>query len=75
MVVDLDLLEAALREAADAVEGRDLEGIVADVVTVEVFARWLHGRLAAALAPLPGVDLAVRIWENPVAFGGYAAPL
>jgi 6-pyruvoyltetrahydropterin/6-carboxytetrahydropterin synthase len=73
MVVDLDVLDAALRSAADAVEDRDLEDVVAEVVTVEVFARWLHDRLAAALSP--GVHLGVRVWENPVAYGGYAAPL
>ena len=75
MVVDLDLLDEALRGAAEAVADRDLEGVVAEVVTVEVLARGLHGRLAAALAPLPGVHLGVRVWENPVAYGGYAAPL
>jgi len=73
MVVDLDVLDEALRAAADAVADRDLEDVVADVVTVEVFARWLHDRLATALAS--GVHLAVRVWENPVAYGGYAAPL
>jgi hypothetical protein len=44
-------------------------------VTVEVFARWLHDELAAALGPLPAATLAVRIWESPDAFGGYTAPL
>jgi hypothetical protein len=56
----------------------DLEKIQptdADAVTVEVFARWLHGELAGALGTLPGVTLAVRVWESPTAFGGYAAPL
>jgi 6-pyruvoyltetrahydropterin/6-carboxytetrahydropterin synthase len=78
MVVDLDLLDRALRDAAAQVDGADLEGIRpadAPAVTVEVFARWLHGQLAAALGRLPGVTLAVRIWESPVAFGGYTASL
>jgi 6-pyruvoyl-tetrahydropterin synthase len=76
MVVDLDLLDDALRGAAGQVEGADLEKIVdAEAVTVEVFARWLHGRLAAALGRLPGATLAVRIWETPEAFGGYTAAL
>jgi hypothetical protein len=44
-------------------------------VTVEVFARWLHGQLAAALGRQPGATLAVRVWESPVAFGGYTASL
>jgi 6-pyruvoyltetrahydropterin/6-carboxytetrahydropterin synthase len=76
MVVDLDLLDEALRNTASQVDGTDLETVVpADAVTVEVFARWVHDRLAAALGGLPGVTLAVRVWENPVAFGGYTASL
>ena len=76
MVVDLDLLDDALRSAAAQVADVDLETVVlAEAVTVEVFARWLHDRLAAALGTLPGVTLAVRVWESPVAFGGYTASL
>jgi 6-pyruvoyl-tetrahydropterin synthase len=78
MVVDLDLLGQALRNAAAQVDGADLETIQpagAEAVTVEVFARWLHGQLAAALGRLPGVTLAVRVWESPVAFGGFTSSL
>jgi 6-pyruvoyltetrahydropterin/6-carboxytetrahydropterin synthase len=78
MVVDLDVLDRALREAAAHVDGADLERIrppEALAVTVEVFARWLHGQLADALGRLPGATLAVRVWENPDAFGGYTAQL
>jgi 6-pyruvoyl-tetrahydropterin synthase len=78
MVVDLDLLDQALRDAAAQVEDADLETIQpadAAAVTVEVFARWLHAQLAAAVGPLPGVTLAVRVWESPVAFGGYTSSL
>lgn len=78
MVVDLDLLDQALRDAAALVDGADLERIRpadAEAVTVELFARWLHGQLAAALGPQPAVTLAVRVWESSVAFGGYTAPL
>ena len=78
MVVDLDLLDAALRAAAGDVAGTDLEGIVCPdsaPATVEVFARWLHGRLAGALGPLPGCELSVRVWESESAYGGYARPL
>ncbi|HLZ37522.1 MAG TPA: 6-carboxytetrahydropterin synthase [Mycobacteriales bacterium] len=78
MVVDLDVLDAALRATAGAVDGADLDELIGGVVgapavTVELFARWVHARLAAALAPLPGAVLAVRVWESAVAFGGYAA--
>jgi 6-pyruvoyltetrahydropterin/6-carboxytetrahydropterin synthase len=76
MVVDLDLLDEALRRAAAQVEDKDLEPIAgAEAVTVEVFARWLHEQLADALGALPGATLAVRVWEDPDAFGGYTAPL
>ncbi len=76
MVVDLDLLDGALQDAAAQVDGVDLETVVpAEAVTVEVFARWLHGQLSAALGPVPGATLAVRIWESPVAFGGYTSSL
>jgi 6-pyruvoyltetrahydropterin/6-carboxytetrahydropterin synthase len=76
MVVDLDLLEGALRATAAQVAGANLEDVVdADAVTVEVFAWWLHRELAGALGPLPEVTLAVRVWESAAAFGGYTAPL
>ena len=76
MVVDLDLLDRALRDAAAEVDGVDLEKVVdAEAVTVEVFARWVHEQLTAALGRLPGTTLAVRVWEDPVAFGGYTAAL
>ena len=76
MVVDLDLLAGALKETADTVDGADLEAVVqAEAVTVEVFARWVHDRLATALGPLAGATLAVRVWESPEAFGGYTSTL
>jgi 6-pyruvoyltetrahydropterin/6-carboxytetrahydropterin synthase len=80
MVVDLDLLDRALREIAETVDDADLDQVVApeigaEAVTVEVFARWLHDQLARRLQPLPGLTLAVRVWESAVAFGGYAAAL
>lgn len=80
MVVDLDALDAALRAAASEVDGGDLDRVIGGSpggagVTVESFAAWLHERLASPLGPLPGGVLAVRVWESPVAFGGYTAPL
>jgi len=76
MVCDLDVLEAALTELTSRVEGRNLEEIRpagAEAVTVEVFARWVHDSLSPAVAAAGGETLAVRVWENPVAFGGYHA--
>ncbi|HKA68625.1 MAG TPA: 6-carboxytetrahydropterin synthase [Actinomycetes bacterium] len=80
MVIDLDALDGALREIAGTIDGGDLDQIVAPetgarAVTVEIFARWVHDRLTRLLAPMPGLTLAVRVWESPVAFGGYLAVL
>jgi len=47
----------------------------AAAVTVEVFARWVHDSLAPAVAAAGGEALAVRVWETPIAFGGYHARL
>jgi 6-pyruvoyl-tetrahydropterin synthase len=76
MVCDLDVLDAALADVADRLRDADLEAIRppdAEAVTVEVFARWLHGTLAGPVAESGGQHLAVRVWESPVAFGGYQA--
>ena len=78
MVCDLDVLDAALASAADHVRDADLDVIrpaEAEAVTVEVFARWLHGRLVDAVQAGGGDVLAVRVWESPTAFGGYRAPV
>jgi 6-pyruvoyltetrahydropterin/6-carboxytetrahydropterin synthase len=76
MVVDLDVVDAALREAVAAIEGKDLDSIrppEAEAVTVELLAQWFHARLADAIAAAGGEALAVRVWESPTAFGGYRA--
>jgi 6-pyruvoyl-tetrahydropterin synthase len=75
MVCDLDLLEAALSDLTARVEDKDLEDAIqppgAGAITVEVFARWTHETLASAVRQAGGETLAVRVWESPVAFGGY----
>ena len=76
MVCDLDVLEAALAGLTSRLEGRNLEEIRpagAEAVTVEVFARWVHDSFSPAVAAAGGETLAVRVWETPVAFGGYRA--
>ena len=76
MVIDLDVVEAALREAVATLEGRDLDSIrppEAEAVTVEILARWFHQRLADAITAAGGEALSVRVWESPTAFGGYRA--
>jgi 6-pyruvoyltetrahydropterin/6-carboxytetrahydropterin synthase len=78
MVIDLDVVDAALREAVAAIEGKDLDSIrppEAEAVTVEILAQWFHARLADAIAAAGGAAVAVRVWESPTAFGGYRAPV
>ena len=76
MVCDLDVVEAALREAVAELDGKDLDSIrppEAEAVTVEILARWFHARLGDAIRAVGGEDLAIRVWESPTAFGGYRA--
>ena len=74
----IDVLDAALRQTVARIDGADLESIRpdgAEAVTVEVFARWAHGALAEPVRMAGAESLTVRVWESPVAFGGYAGPL
>jgi 6-pyruvoyltetrahydropterin/6-carboxytetrahydropterin synthase len=76
MVCDLDLLDAALEKVVAMVAGQNLEIIQSPEqgpVTVEVFARWVHRELGSLL-PIDA-DLSVRVWESPLAFGGYTGPI
>jgi 6-pyruvoyltetrahydropterin/6-carboxytetrahydropterin synthase len=78
MVCDLDVLRSALQEMADRIENRDLEEIRpawAEAVTVEVLARWAHGRLTPTIRSTGGEMLTVRVWESPVDFAAYAGPV
>jgi 6-pyruvoyltetrahydropterin/6-carboxytetrahydropterin synthase len=78
MVIDLDVLDAALEKTVSTVRGQDLETIRppdTDAVTVEVLARWAHGRLSSTPRLGGDANLSVRVWESPEAFGGYSAPL
>jgi 6-pyruvoyltetrahydropterin/6-carboxytetrahydropterin synthase len=73
MVCDLDLLDAALGDLVKRLDGQDLDAIVedAEAVTVEVLARWLHGRLRDPVRSAGGEWLGVRVWESPEAYGAY----
>ncbi|MFN2543817.1 MAG: 6-pyruvoyl tetrahydropterin synthase family protein [Actinomycetota bacterium] len=76
MVVDLERLDDDLEAVRSELEGNDLEAIRptdAEAVTVEVFARWVHERLAPTIRHSGGGELLVRVYESPVAFGGYRA--
>jgi 6-pyruvoyltetrahydropterin/6-carboxytetrahydropterin synthase len=78
MVVDLDVLERALRYTAAPVADADLDAVLppdTGPVTVEVFARWVHGELTAALGRLPTAALAVRVCGERGCVRGYTAPL
>jgi 6-pyruvoyltetrahydropterin/6-carboxytetrahydropterin synthase len=77
MVCDLDVLDGALKELVKRLDGEDLDAIVedADAVTVEVLARWLHGRLCEPVRSAGGEWLAVRVWESAEAYGAYHGPV
>ena len=79
MVCDLDILNAALVDTANVVRDANLDDTIkpadADAVTVEVFARWAHASLAGPIGAAGGETLTVRVWESPVAYGGYRARL
>ena len=78
MVCDLDVLDGALQSVDAIVAGKNLEVIRPDdveAVTVEVFARWAHDFLAEAISGAGVETLSVRVWESPLAFGGYSARL
>ena len=77
MVVDLDVLQAAVDDVVRKVKGMNLDDVVdpreTESVTVEALALWIHGRVGAAIKG-SGVELLhVRTWETDDAFGGYAA--
>jgi 6-pyruvoyltetrahydropterin/6-carboxytetrahydropterin synthase len=78
MVCDLDVLDAVLGRIDETVRDQNLDTIRpadAEAVTVEVFARWAHDTVGAELRGSGAETLTVRVWENPVAFGGYRAPI
>lgn len=79
MVVDLDVLVGALEGLTKHLDGADLDQIVGpeigtDAVTVEAFARWVHGKIGAAIGAA-GSTLAVRVYESATEFGGYTGVL
>ena len=78
MVCDLDVLDAVLQRIDDTVRDKNLDVIKpssAEAVTVEVFAEWAHRTLAAELSGTGAETLAVRVYENADAFGGYSGRL
>lgn len=76
MVVDLDGLNDALAQIADAARDRNLDEVVGTApVTVEVFAHWAHGELARRFQQDGDLGLLVRVFESAEQFGDYAGPV
>ena len=79
MVCDLEVLDAALADTVSSVRDANLDEVIrpleAEAVTVELFARWVHDALAEAVRTGGGETLAVKVWESPIAYGGYEAPV
>ncbi|HXF35966.1 MAG TPA: 6-carboxytetrahydropterin synthase [Actinomycetota bacterium] len=77
MVIDLDVLAAALEELTGTMVGADLDDALPEHrggVTVELLARWAHGVLRGAVRTDGGEALAVRVFESEDAFGGFRGP-
>jgi 6-pyruvoyltetrahydropterin/6-carboxytetrahydropterin synthase len=75
MVCDLDVLDAVLARIDETVRDQNVDKIRpsdAESVTVEVFAKWAHETIAADLRGGGADVLSVRVYENPVAFGGFS---
>jgi 6-pyruvoyltetrahydropterin/6-carboxytetrahydropterin synthase len=78
MVVDLDILRGSVEKTVASVRDQDLESIrppEAGAVTVEVLAGWAHAEIAGSIAQEGADELAVRVYEDPVSFGGLTAPI
>ena len=74
MVCDLDVLTRSLAEVARDARDHNLSEVCGtEVVTVEVFAAWIHDRLAEPLGGDGAEVVAVRVWESGDAFGGIRA--
>jgi 6-pyruvoyltetrahydropterin/6-carboxytetrahydropterin synthase len=77
MVCDLDVLQECVERIVARVEGRRLDEVEGlqrpEGVTVEVLARWSCEGIRSALGAGAGDAVSVRVWESPVAFGGYRA--
>lgn len=77
MVVDLDVLQAAVEGVVRRVTSMNLDDMVVprdvESVTVEALALWIHGEVGPAVRGAGVEELHVRAWETDDAFGGYAA--
>jgi 6-pyruvoyltetrahydropterin/6-carboxytetrahydropterin synthase len=77
MVCDLDVLQDRVEGIVARVEGGRLDEVQGlqhpEGVTVEVLARWSRDAIRSALGSEAGDAVSVRVWESPVAFGGYRA--
>jgi 6-pyruvoyl-tetrahydropterin synthase len=74
MVCDLDVLTSSLADVAGDARDHDLSEVCGtEVVTVEVFAAWIHHRIAQPLGGDGAEVVSVRVWESDDAFGGVRA--
>ncbi len=77
-LLDISLLQNALAQLTDSLNGRDLNaapGLAEPNPTAEVLARAAHKQLSLALADTGVSTLEVRVWESAEAFAAYAADL
>jgi 6-pyruvoyltetrahydropterin/6-carboxytetrahydropterin synthase len=75
---DITRLQAALSMVTGHLDGRDLNELAELATsnpTAETVARYIHQRVAPALASQGLTGMTVRVWESPEAYASYAAEL
>lgn len=78
MVVDLDVLRAAMSDVLEPLRDADLSSIAppgSEGVTVEVFARWVFDAIADRVRAEGAERMRARVWESETEFAGYVADL
>ena len=77
-LLDITLLQEALRLIADDLTDRDLNQLAelnSPTPTAEVVGRYVFDRVADALKGQSAGTLSVRVWESADAFAGYTGDL
>lgn len=74
IVVDIGLLRDALRATLAPLDYQNLDALpelAGQNTTTEFLCRWVHGGLAARLAPPADVTLEITLVESPTAWASY----
>lgn len=77
-LLDLGVLQRAVGAAVADLDYRNLdevEGLRGGNTTAEAVARYLFEHIAPSIRSRGLSSLGVRVWESPLAFGGFEAPI